>query len=55
MSDELTAGVIILFMLVIMFLRVPIRIPMMPAGAVGYSIIDAFRTLMIYMKGVSFG
>lgn len=55
MSDELTAGVIILFMLVIMFLRVPIGIAMMLAGAVGYSIIDDFSTLMFYMKGSSFG
>ena len=55
MSDELVAGFVILFMLVIMFLRVPIGIAMMLAGVVGYSIIDDFSTLMLYMKGSSFG
>lgn len=55
MSSEVIAGFMILFMLVIMFLRVPIGIAMMLTGAIGYAIIDDFGTLMFYMKGSSFG
>lgn len=55
MSDELIAGFIILFMLVIMFLRIPIGIAMMISGVVGYAIIDDFSTLLFYMEGSSFG
>src|SRR6056300_983151 len=54
MSSEIIAGFMILFMLVIMFLRVPIGIAMMLSGVIGYSIIDDFSTLTYYMKGSSF-
>lgn len=54
MSSEVIAGLMILFMLVIMFLRVPIGIAMMISGVIGYSIIDDFSTLTYYMKGSSF-
>lgn len=54
MSSEVVAGLMILFMLVIMFLRVPIGIAMMLSGVIGYSIIDDFSTLTYYMKGSSF-
>jgi len=54
MSSEVIAGLMILFMLVIMFLRVPIGIAMMLSGVIGYSIIDDFSTLTYYMKGSSF-
>lgn len=54
MSSEIIAGLMILFMLVIMFLRVPIGIAMMVSGVIGYSIIDDFSTLTYYMKGSSF-
>ena len=54
MSSEVIAGLMILFMLVIMFLRVPIGIAMMLSGVIGYSIIDDFSTLTYYMKASSF-
>ena len=54
MSSEVIAGLMILFMLVVMFLRVPIGIAMMLSGVIGYSIIDDFSTLTYYMKGSSF-
>jgi len=54
MSSEVIAGLMILFMLIIMFLRVPIGIAMMISGVIGYSIIDDFSTLTYYMKGSSF-
>ncbi len=55
MSTEAVAGLMILFMLVIMFMRVPIGIAMMVSGVIGYSIIDDFSTLGYYMKGSTFG
>ena len=55
MRTEAIAGLMIVFMLAIMFIRVPIGIAMMLAGALGYGIIDDFSTLFFYMKGSSFG
>lgn len=54
-SDEMIAGLMILFMLTIMFLRMPIGIAMMLSGAIGYGIIDDIATLGYYLKGSTFG
>lgn len=55
MSSEMIAGLIILFMLTIMFLRIPIGIAMMFSGALGYGLIDDYSTFGYYLKGSTFG
>lgn len=55
MSSEMIAGLMILFMLTIMFLRIPIGIAMMLSGALGYGLIDSFTTFGYYLKGSTFG
>ncbi len=54
MSSESVAGLMVLLMLVLMFIRIPIGIAMMAAGVLGYSIIDDYTTLFFYLKNSSF-
>lgn len=54
MSDESIAGLMVVLMLVLMFIRIPIGIAMMVAGIVGYSIIDDYTTLFFFLKNSSF-
>lgn len=54
MGDESIAGLMVVLMLVLMFIRIPIGIAMMAAGAIGYSIIDDFSTLSFFLKNSSF-
>jgi C4-dicarboxylate transporter, DctM subunit len=54
MSSEAIAGLMVLLMLVLMFIRIPIGISMMVAGVLGYSIIDDYTTLFFFLKNSSF-
>jgi C4-dicarboxylate transporter, DctM subunit len=54
MSSEAVAGLMVLLMLVLMFIRIPIGISMMVAGVLGYSIIDDYTTLFFFLKNSSF-
>lgn len=54
MADESIAGIMVLLMLTLMFIRIPIGIAMMLAGALGYSIIDDYTTLFFFLKNSSF-
>lgn len=54
MASESIAGLMIILMLVMMFIRIPIGIAMMLAGVLGYSIIDDYTTLFYYLKNSTF-
>lgn len=54
MGSESIAGLMVIFMLALMFIRIPIGIAMMLAGVLGYAIIDDYTTLFYYLKNSTF-